>query len=80
GIASPAVLFSNNGVVLQIVPQPGGVVLSWPAVFPAGTLETTTNLVPANWNAVTTPISLVGTNYVLTNAVSASTAFYRLKF
>ncbi|HWY29511.1 MAG TPA: kelch repeat-containing protein [Candidatus Acidoferrum sp.] len=80
GIASPAVRFSNNGVVLQIVPQPGGAVLSWPAVFPTGTLETTTNLVPAIWNAVTTPISLVGTNYVLTNAVSASTAFYRLKF
>ena len=78
GIASPAVPFSTNRVALQIAAQPSRAVLSWPAVFPAGTLQTTTNLVPASWAAVATSISLIGTNYVLTNAVSAPTAFYRL--
>ena len=80
GIASPAVLFSTNNPALQIAAQPGKAVLSWPAVFPTGTLQKTTNLVSAAWTAVATPISLIGTNYVLTNAVSATTAFYRLKY
>jgi hypothetical protein len=80
GLASPAVPFSTNLVSLQIVAQPRQMVLSWPEIFPAGTLETTTNLAPAVWTTVTNPISLVGTNYVLTNTESTVTAFYRLQF
>ena len=55
------------------------VVLSWATNFPGFTLEATTNFTAIAWSAATPTPVVIGTNNVVTNAVSGSTRFYRLR-
>ena len=54
------------------------VVLSWGTNFTGFTLESNANFNPNGWGTVTPAPSVSGTNYVVTNAISGSTRFYRL--
>ncbi len=71
-----------------IVPQPllkiqrsasTNVMLSWATNFTGFTLEANTNLNTNIWSAVSPAPSVSGTNNVVTNAISGSTRFYRLR-
>jgi hypothetical protein len=55
------------------------VVLSWATNSTGFTLEATTNLTTIAWNVVTPAPAISGTNNVVTNTVSGSTRFYRLR-
>src|SRR6266568_1203560 len=55
------------------------VVLSWAASFAGFTLEANPNLNPTVWSIVSPAPVVSGTNNVVTNAVSGSTRFYRLR-
>ena len=55
------------------------VVLSWPTDFTGFTLESNTNLNTNIWSVVSPAPAVNGTNNVVTNAVSGSTRFYRLR-
>ncbi|MCL4178591.1 MAG: DUF1566 domain-containing protein [Verrucomicrobia bacterium] len=56
------------------------VVLSWPAAATNFNLTATPQLgAGAAWTAVTNPPSLLGTNRVVTNAVTGTSRFYRLQ-
>ena len=55
------------------------VVLSWPTDFTGFTLESNTNLNTNTWGVVSPAPAVNGTNNVVTNTVSGSTRFYRLR-
>lgn len=52
--------------------------LIWPTNDPAFSLQATTNLTTTNWIAATPLPTIVTTNHVVTNAISAAQQFYRL--
>jgi BspA type Leucine rich repeat region (6 copies) len=54
------------------------VILTWSTDFSAFTLQSTTNLVPANWGTVTPAASVVNGLETVTNAISSTWKFYRL--
>lgn len=55
-------------------------VVSWPASTTGWSLETAPALgLPGGWSTVTTPPSLVNSEYTVTNAISAGAQFYRLE-
>jgi|GEM_PF-725897 len=65
---------------LAIVRSGGSAILSWPANAAGFTLQSTTNLVPpAVWSTVSPAAVVVQGNYTVTNAVSGSQKFYRLR-
>jgi hypothetical protein len=55
------------------------VVLLWGTNFTDFTLEASTNLNLGVWNVVSPAPDVSGTNYVVTNTVSGSERFYRLR-
>jgi uncharacterized delta-60 repeat protein len=55
------------------------VVLSWATNFAGFTLESNTNLNTNVWSVVSPAPAINGTNNIVTNAVSGSTRFYRLR-
>jgi len=56
------------------------VVLSWSAVYSNFVLETKAPLSPAlAWNPAPGPVATIGTNLVVTNRTTASSAYYRLR-
>jgi len=55
------------------------VVLSWRTNFTGFTLEARTNLNSGAWNVTSPAPAVRGTNYVVTNTVSGSQRFYRLR-
>jgi uncharacterized repeat protein (TIGR03803 family) len=55
------------------------VVLSWPASATNYALQTTTNLTSRSWSDITNGITTAGANFVLTNAVAGSAAYFRLQ-
>jgi hypothetical protein len=55
------------------------VVLSWATTFTGFTLEFSTNLNTNVWSVVSPAPAVSGTNNVVTNAISGSTRFYRLR-
>jgi hypothetical protein len=64
-------------LVVEKIP-PASVRLLWPNNDPPFTLQTTTNLVAANWTAALPLPVVIGTNNVVTNAVTTAQQFYRL--
>ncbi len=59
----------------------GKIVLSWPTNSLGFTLETVANMPSSNlWTAVTTPVVIVGNQYVVTNNTTAATAYFRLRW
>jgi hypothetical protein len=79
-------LDSNNGLVafrlepvLSIMPSGGNMVLAWPVSTPGYTLQATPSLSPPiTWTNVGTG-TLVGLQYMVTNAISPAPSFYRLQ-
>jgi len=81
----------NNGTVFSLTLPAGiappltiafsgvDVVLSWATNFPGFTLEAKTNLNTNLWSIVSPAPVVSGTNYVVTNAISGSARFYRLR-
>lgn len=58
---------------------PTNVVLSWWTNFTGFTLEANANLTTNVWNTVSPAPSISGTNNVVTNAISGSARFFRLR-
>jgi hypothetical protein len=77
GICSDPVTFVTL-VPLQIALSGNHAVISWPSSATNIDLETTTNLSAGNWTRLTNGITLVNTNFVLTNNLGGGSAFYRL--
>ncbi len=77
------VTYSTPTPTLNIAHSGNNVLLSWPASTPSSYVLEATNVLNSatiqatNWPNAGTP-SIVGTNYVVTNAVSADARFYRL--
>jgi hypothetical protein len=64
---------------LSIAVSVSNVILSWPSSTDSGYgLQSTTNLASPNWLSAGTSV-VVGTNNVVTNSISGSAQFYRLK-
>ncbi len=59
--------------------EPANVVLSWATNVPGFTLEANTNLNANLWSVVSPAPAVSGTNNVVTNAVSDSGKYYRLR-
>jgi hypothetical protein len=58
---------------------PANIVLSWATNLPGFTLESNTDLNTNVWAVVSPAPAVSDTNYVVTNAISGSTRFYRLR-
>jgi hypothetical protein len=81
---------NGNDVVLTRIPTPpmptltiqssssSSLVFSWPTNGPAFTLQANTNLTSSNWTTVSSAPTIVGANYVVTNATTGPQGFYRL--
>jgi hypothetical protein len=53
--------------------------MSWPVASAGYTLQSCTNLAPANWEAVSSPApQIVGTNYQVTLPATNTAQFFRL--
>jgi hypothetical protein len=63
---------------LTITALGGSVVIAWPVAATGFNLEQTGNLTVGSWTTVTNTPSMVGSNKVLTNKLTAVTTFYRL--
>ena len=71
---------TNTQISLQIAAHGDQVVVSWPVAPEGFQLESAASLsAAAGWEAVTNGIVLTGLRYVLTNHVTGSGIFYRLK-
>jgi autotransporter-associated beta strand protein len=79
----------NDVVLTQITgfPRPtlsiqqalaGSVRVLWQTNDPAYTLQSNTNLSTTNWTTVSPPPVISGSNYIVTNSLSAPLMFYRL--
>ena len=71
---------TNLPVFLNIkLVNPSNVVVSWPSSATNYTLQTSTNLSSGSWSNVTSGITTVSTNDVLTNKVNGKAGFFRLQ-
>ena len=64
---------------LSITNAAGVTLLSWPTTAVGYSLETTPSLSPPVWTAVTNPPAILGSQYIVTNAWSDQTRFFRLR-
>ena len=65
---------------LQLCISASQLILSWPLTASGFVLETSTSLdAGASWQPLTGGLATAGSNYVMTNAMDAATAFYRLR-
>ena len=68
------------GPTLQLTRQDGSLILTWPTNATSFSLQVTTNLsTPIVWGPAPGIFSVVGGQNVLTNTISGTGAFYRLK-
>jgi hypothetical protein len=65
-------------VQLNITPGASDVILSWNTNFVGYTLQSSTNLAPGSWNAVTTQPTVIGEQNFVTNNLGAQSLFYTL--
>ncbi len=56
-----------------------GAVLTWPSYTAGLMLESTESLAAPDWRRVAAPVSMVGDHYLVTNATTRSTQFFRLR-
>jgi hypothetical protein len=72
-------LVSGPAPTLSIVVSDSKAILSWPSTTPASyVLEAAPALVGQTWTNAGSP-STVGTNFVVTNALSTEASFFRLR-
>jgi hypothetical protein len=57
----------------------GNIVVSWPVTAAGYSLQSTTNLTSPIWSSVTNTPTLSGMRQYVTNSVSGTSCFYRLK-
>jgi uncharacterized repeat protein (TIGR03803 family) len=69
GATAPPLVISRSGT---------NVMVTWPTNFTGYTLQSTTNLAPANWGTVVPSPANVNGQYVVTNSYSGAQKFYRL--
>jgi hypothetical protein len=66
--------------ILSVTNTADSVVVSWPTNVLGFSLEKATNSLPASqWSAVTNAVSVSGDQFVVTEQVSGSSSFYRLR-
>jgi hypothetical protein len=65
-------------VVLSIAPWTNSVILSWNTNLTGFALQSSTNLLSGNWTPVSGVPAIIGTQYFVTNAISAQASFYEL--
>jgi hypothetical protein len=70
--------FTTAPVALALATAQTNAVLSWTNAATGYTLQATPSLSPAAWTNVTIPPVVISGNYVVTNAMSGKTIFYRL--
>jgi len=68
-VSAPQLAISRSGA---------SIILTWPASFTGFTLQSATNLVSANWSAVSPPPVTINGQNTVTNAVTGKGMFYRL--
>jgi hypothetical protein len=71
--------FSIGAPRLAVAQASGMTTLSWPSTASGYFVETTTNLSPASWMAVTNPPSLFNGRFSLTNSTTGEAQFFRLR-
>ncbi|NLH72122.1 MAG: hypothetical protein GX456_03600, partial [Verrucomicrobia bacterium] len=64
---------------IVVVRQPGNIVLSWPVNAVGFSLECATDIVATNWRPVTQPVTVKGDRFVVTDALTGTARFYRLR-
>jgi hypothetical protein len=64
--------------VLTGSPSKGGLILSWPVSAAGFNLESSPDLSPTNWSAVSATLTTNGATVIVTNAAGGSRLFYRL--
>jgi hypothetical protein len=69
---------SGPAPILSVSADGGNVILSWPTASTGYSLYSNTNLATANW-VTAGAASVVGANYVVTNATTGDAKFYRLQ-
>ena len=68
-----------NAPQLNILPSGANVILTWPAIFTAFTLQSTTNLIsPIVWDTVSPVSTVVNGQNTVTNSTSVTQQYYRL--
>jgi hypothetical protein len=77
GISSDSVLFYTPDA-LQIVNLGDQALVSWPLSAMNAVLESTTDLVDGGWTPVTNAMSVLGTDFAITNSLSDDRVFFRL--
>ncbi|HXI83446.1 MAG TPA: kelch repeat-containing protein [Verrucomicrobiae bacterium] len=77
GISSDPVSFYTPDA-LQIKQLNNQAVISWPSSATNAVLEVATSLAAGDWTAVTSGVTVVGNNYVLTNSPGLNRGFFRL--
>ncbi len=73
------VLLNQTLTRLQTERSNNSLELSWPAFTAGLMLESTESLAAPDWQRVPAPISVVGDHYVVTNATTRPTQFFRLR-
>jgi O-glycosyl hydrolase len=75
----PGQLFSTNNPAMAVSMSGKNLTMSWPVASAGYTLQSCTNLAPANWEAVSSPApQIVGTNYQVTLPATNTAQFFRL--
>ena len=72
----------NHGyaIMQEVLDRTAGKVrLSWPTTAAGYRLDFTPNLSPTNWTAVSNEPIVIAPNYNVTNDVTSSNGFYRLR-
>ena len=76
---APLSILSPNGPVLSLTLSGNTVVVSWATNCPGYTLETCTNIPQANWVPSFIQPVVLNAQYSVTNPISSTERFYRLK-
>jgi len=75
-----AIIPSSPAPVLNIVQSGANALLSWPTNGSDGFhLENTDSLAPSAWVTNASPVTVIGTNNVVTNTINSVSRYFRLK-
>ncbi len=73
------VVLNQTFTKLGLAHTSSGAVLSWPSYTAGFMLESTESLAAPDWQRVPAPVSVMGDRYVVTNATTRPTQFFRLR-
>ncbi len=78
-MVSIMVLLNQTSTKLGLAHTSAGAVLTWPSYTAGLMLQSTESLAAPDWQRVPGPVSVVGDRYVVTNATTRPTQFFRLR-